>query len=183
MIEIATRDEVTFTNDLLGEAKDFLRISHCDDDRQISMMIGAAVDQFERNTGITLFPTDYVWTVEDDFTDGSLIITPEQQITPVGVWSAWAPDDVTEVTVDYKIRRRGLHGVVFSSLIGAAQSGLSLKIASGYTAKTLPAGIRSAIFQGTSKLYEFRDILTPSNLQQMPGWLTHEIAGFWVPRV
>jgi hypothetical protein len=66
---------------------------------------------------------------------------------------------------------------------GAYASGLAVTIASGYDASTIPAGIRRAMFQAVSTLYEYREILVPSNLQQMPGWLTSMLAGYWQPRV
>ena len=182
MIEIVTRDETTLPNELLGPAKSFLRVDHCEDDADIALMIASAIELFQSNMGITLYPTEYLWTVEESFCNGVLDVTPEQLITPIGEWSAWAPDATTEVTSQYSLRRRGLHRSAFYSLKGAAQTGLSLKIASGYTAATLPAGIRSSIFQLTSKFNEYRDVLKPANLEIPAEWFNTELAGFWVPR-
>lgn len=174
-------DTFKLPQELLADAKAYLRIDHCDDDRSIMMMLGAVIDQFERTQDMTLHPSQITWTVEGDFINGEIRVAPEQRITPISAWTASIPGPV-DVTAGYSLRTLGLHGVQFYSLIGAAQAGLELAITAGYaSAAAMPFGIQSVIFQNTSKVYEYRDVLIPSNLDELPDWINRQLAGFWVP--
>lgn len=176
------RDEFGLANELLPEAKAWLRVNHCDDDAQITMLIAAAMGTFERTRGVTLFPTTYVWTVDASFVGGFLNITPEQPITPISSWVASASG--SDVSSAYSLRASGQHGVTFYSLVGEAQSGLGLTIVSGFASPdVMPATIKVLIFTLTSTYYEYREKFTPGNLERHPDWDNAEMAGFWVPRV
>jgi uncharacterized phiE125 gp8 family phage protein len=182
MISIISRDEFALANELLPAAKQYMRIFHCDEDPGIALLIGAAMGQFERTRGMTLFPTQYLWTVEGDFIDGAINVTPEQRITPISLWTAAA--DAGDVSAQYSLAQTGLHGAVFYSLKGEAQSGLALTITAGYaSADLIPASIAELIFRLTSTYYEYREKFTPGNLERHPDWDNQEMAGFWVPRV
>lgn len=183
MIQPAARDEFTLANDLLAEAKAYMRVEHDDDDQQIMTMLAAAIGQFERNTDITVFPTTYAWMPGDAvFTGGALAITPERRITPITSWVAAANGG--DVSSAYSLSQSGgPYGVVFYSLVGEALDGLGLTIVAGYpTADDMPASIKAPIFKIAATFYEYREKFTPSNLERHPDWDNEEMAGFWVPR-
>jgi hypothetical protein len=87
------------------------------------------------------------------------------------------------VTADFSIYTNGIYGAATYYLSGIYVSGLALTIASGFTAVTLPPSKRLDICKGVSTVYEYRDILTPSNLSEMPGWMADRVCGNWRPRV
>lgn len=186
MIEITARDENALPLALLAPAKEYLRVKFCDDDPLIAGLLGAALGQFERTRGVTLFPTTYRWVVGDAaFVNDMVKITPDQPITPISAWTAQTVVDAitTPVTADYSLAQSGLHGAVFYSLVGAAQTGLELAITSGYaTPAEIPQSIQHLIFTICATYYEYREKLTPSNLNLHPTWDQAEMAGFWVPR-
>jgi hypothetical protein len=174
--------------ELLANCKAFLRVDHCEEDITILMLLGAVIDQFE-HSGTIIHPSEITWTVEDDFIDGEMEVAPGMRITPISEWTATIPaedelDPPVDVTADYSLRTVGLAGIRFYSLVGSAQDGLELAITAGYaSADLMPFKTVADIFQAVSKLYTYRDVLTPTNLQELPDWANRVLAAHWVPSV
>jgi hypothetical protein len=182
VITITTRDTTTLPNDLLGRVKAHLRVDHCEDDALIQDMIAAVIEVMEAHDDCSIFATSYKWTpaVTEFGCSGNLAPVP---ISPVGIWTAAADPGAVDVTASFAIYTDAIFGGAQYYLRGTYVSGLALTIASGFTALTIPASKRLDIGKGVSTVYEYRDILTPSNLSEMPGWMADRICGNWRPRV
>jgi hypothetical protein len=182
MIQITARDTNTLPNALLERVKAHLRLDHCEDDALVQDMIAAVIEIMEAHDDCAIFPTSYVWTPDaaEFGCSGNLAMVP---ISPVGAWTAAADPGAVDVTADFSIYTNGIFGAAQYYVSGIYAPGLALTIASGFTAATLPPSKRLDIGKGVSTVYEYRDILTPSNLSEIPGWLGDRICGNWRPRV
>jgi hypothetical protein len=182
MIQITARDTLSLPNALLSRIKAQIRVDHCEDDVLIVDMIAAVIEVIEAQDDCSIFATTYKWTpdIEEFGSTGDLALVP---VSPVGLWTAAADPGALDVTGDFTISTNGMFGVAQYYLRGIYVPGLALTIASGFTATTLPPAKRLDIGKGVSTAYEYREILTPSNLVEMPGWLNDRICGNWRPRV
>jgi hypothetical protein len=188
VIEVISRDTITLPNALLQRVKAQIRVNHCEDDLLIQDMIAAVIEIMEAQDDCSIFAASYLWTpdVLEFGSTGDLALVP---VSPVGAWTADAdnpalpPPDRIDVTANFSISTNAVFGAAQYYLRGIYMPALALTIASGFTAATLPAAKRLDIGKGVSTAYEYRDILTPSNLSVMPGWLADRICGQWRPRV
>jgi hypothetical protein len=182
MIQIISRDTLSLPNALLARVKAQIRVNHCEDDVLIQDMIAATIEIMEAQDDCSIYATSYLWTpdVLEFGSTGDLALVP---VSPVGLWTAAADPGGADVTADFTISTNAVFGAAQYYLHGIYTSGLALTIASGFTVATLPAAKRLDIGKGVSTAYEYRDILTPSNLSVMPGWLADRICGQWRPRV
>jgi hypothetical protein len=182
MIQITARDTNTLPNGLLDSVKAHCRVKHCEDDALIQAMTAAVIEVMEAHDDCAIFATSYLWTPDavEFGCSGSQALVP---ISPVGLWSAAADPGAANVTADFTIATNAIFGAAQYYLRGIYVPGLALTISSGFTAATLPAAKRLDIGKGVSTVYEYRDILTPSNLAEMPGWMADRICGHWRPRV
>lgn len=182
MIEVIARDTASLPNALLARIKAQIRVAHCDDDELIQDMIAAVIEIMEAQDDCTVFASTYRWTpdVLEFGSTGDLALVP---VSPVGLWTAAADPGAIDVTGDFTIATNGVFGAAQYYMRGIYTSGLAVTIASGFTPDTLPAAKRMDIGKGVSTAYEYREILTPTNLQEMPGWIADRICGNWRPRV
>jgi hypothetical protein len=182
MIEVIARDTLSLPSALLPRVKAHMRLCHCEDDELIQDMTAAVIEVMEAHDDCSIFSTSYLWTpdVLEFGSTGDLAMVP---VSPIGLWTAAADPDAADVTGDFTIYANGVFGVQQYYLRGIFTAGLAVTIASGFTATSLPAAKRLDISKGVSTVYEYRDILTPSNLTEMPGWLADRVCGNWRPRV
>jgi hypothetical protein len=89
---------------------------------------------------------------------------------------------VFQLATGYSLKVRGIHGVRIYHLIGSFTDGLWLDIDTGFDSTKLPPEIRQTVFQIAGHLYEYREILTASNVNEQPMWLNQVMSGFWLPR-
>lgn len=182
MIEVISRDTTSLPSALLERVKAHLRVAHCEDDELVQDMIAAVIEVMEAQDDCSIFATTYKWTPDaiEFGCSGNLAQVP---VSPVGLWTAAADPAATDVTASYSLYTNGVFGAAQYYLSGLPAAGLVLTIGSGFTVDSLPAAKRLDIGKGVSTVYEYRDILTPSNLSVMPGWLADRICGNWRPRV
>lgn len=179
-IAITQRSIDVLTGALLGPVKGYLRVGFCDDDAQLQDLIAAVIEIIEAQDDCAIFSTTYLWKPGSSEFSGSAANVP---VSPVTSWTATADPAATNVTANYSLVTDGVFGVKQYSLLGVWVAGLAFTIQSGFTADTLPAQKRIDICRGVSTIYEYREVLTPSNLVEMPGWLNDRICGNWRPRV
>jgi hypothetical protein len=192
---ILSVDRDTLPAALLPAFKRWSRVNWVDDDLLLTEILQGAIDQFERNSEITVFKSVFILQPEvGDFcgSDLRLPVTPINSIsigldqvphsdeTFLGDFTGYA---VISLSADYQLRARGLHGVRIYHLIGAFQDGLAISIDTGFEFAKLTPEIRQTVFQIAGHLYEYREIFVPSNIGEPPMWLNQIMGGFWLPRV
>lgn len=198
--DIVSIDRNALPNALLAPFKRWQRVTFCDDDILITEILQGAIDQFERNSEITVFKTTIV--LEPESTDyacgsGNVLRLPVTPINTIQVLTSAVPhsdesllsDGVGYVGTlvvlnggDYVLKARGIHGVRIYSLFGSFVDGMTITIETGFTETTITPEIRQALFQIAGHFYEYREILNATNVGEPSMWLNQIMSGFWLPR-
>lgn len=194
-ISIVSVDRDTLPNGLLPAFKRWARVDFSSDDLLLTEILQGSIDQFERNSEITVFKSNLILEpTADDFSGADLRLpvtpinsisltidgVPHSDLTPLSDTTLYA---VFNISSDYRLKARGIHGVRIYHLIGAFQDGLGINLDAGFELTKLTPEIRQTVFQIAAHFYEYRDIMLPSNLNEAPMWINYVMGGFWLPRV
>jgi hypothetical protein len=176
---------------LLPSAKAHLRVDFSRDDAAIKDLLARSIDQFQRNTEISVFAAGYTWTpVAQEFVDLSCkgfpgSIGARSPLTPIRSFGATVPGDPdpVDVTADYAFVTNSVQGVQIYYLFGEWQDGLTFNVLTGYIDQALmPPGIIDLIMKILAMNYENREMLVPSGQLLLPLWLETQLAGWWLPK-
>lgn len=197
--DIVSIDRNSLPQALLPAFKRWQRIDFNSDDILLTEILQGAIDQFERNSEITVFATT-IMLVPEAADYGCNTTTLRLPVTPINNlqllsdfvahsdFSEFSDSTVYEAAnvipfEGYTLQVRGVHGVRLYTLVGPLVDGMGILVDSGYTETTLTPEIRQAIFQLAGHLYEYREILIPGNVGESSMWLNQVMSGFWLPRV
>src|SRR5262245_32876482 len=195
---ISSVDYDTLPAAMMPAFKRWNRVDFCDDDELIIEVLQQAIEQFERNSEITVFKSTIILEPEDaDWRDGilplrvtpvnTLAVTqfdeavPHSDLTWLGDNSGYRAAVAASATNGFQLFAKGIHGVRLYYLAGSSTTGVSITIESGYESTTLKPEIRGTVMQIAAHLYEYREILMPNNRDESPMWLRDIMAGFWLP--
>lgn len=162
----------------LDETKDFIRVTHTDDDGLIGLLIKAAREHAEMITGRALMPQTWALYLKD-FPYGiplELPLAPVRDITAVKYWNS----DGSEISLApsvYETNVRGeleTFGLAYMQSWPALQAGRMLPVTIEYQvgyddADSVPAGIKGAILQLVSHWYNVREpVVVGTSAMEIP---------------
>jgi uncharacterized phiE125 gp8 family phage protein len=178
-IKIKTKDYAALPTALLPKAKAQARVDGSYDDAIITDMIARAIDLFERETGVSVFVTQYEWAPDQaDFCNNVATIP----FSPVNTMTAKDGANV-DVSSSYSFTTMSQFGVMIYKLNGAWIDGVVFTIESGYAAAALPPGVLDVVMRVTAHLYDNREILVPGTQMMVPDFLRVAMATYWMPHV
>lgn len=162
---------------LLPQVKAQARIDHADDDISLKDMIKRIIGLFQNRSEITLNPSTYEWRPNSwEFVNGRA----QSPVNPVNfINGAECAGTSSSDPVAYS---DSVHGTPIFYFQGTWVSGQILVIDTGYAPEDLPPAIADLIIRRSATAYEYRELLTPNNLELMPRSWEDDAGPLWVPR-
>lgn len=137
----------------LAESKAFLRVDGTDEDAVITSMIAAAVSEAEAITHTRIASRSFIWSHAEP---GPLPIHPVSAVS-VSVDTGTASGEVSPSLYAFA-PSEGTEPAHIEWLDGFPEGEVSVTMAAGYTAQTLPAPIRQWILARVSTFFEQREM-------------------------
>jgi hypothetical protein len=179
MSYVLTPDWTTLPTALLPLAKAQLHITFTDDDAQITRQIASAISYFEKFNGLQIFGAAVAWSPILEL-GWSAYPTPVQPVRSFTVLV-----DTVDVSTEYELRQRSaVEPVYLVKLDGTAfPAAAVITLQAGYDdASKIDPSIVDVILRVTAALYENRESISATAIDQVPFWLNDLMGGHWIPR-
>jgi hypothetical protein len=164
--------------ELLPLAKQQERIEFCDDDQLIVELCARVIEQFEiYSQGMQINPAQWRWKFAgSDFCEGRI----RCRFWPITNLVIVDAGDV-DVTANYEIMSESIAGMPVNWLEGPAVDCVATVDVGWPAANQIPPAIRAELMRQVGHAYEYRELLTPSNLAIDPSW--QQGLAYWMPRL